>query len=64
MFSWRNKKNIMWIPPLICSYAVCLGMFTHPLGVIGRLCSVNVAIPGHLYYFSIIRNKLLVPTKK
>ena len=19
-FSWRNKKNIMWIPPLICSY--------------------------------------------
>ena len=21
MFSWRNKKNIMWIPPLICSYA-------------------------------------------
>ena len=24
MFSWRNKKNIMWIPPLICSYVpVC-----------------------------------------
>ena len=46
MFSWRNKKNIMWIPPLICSYAVCLGMFAHPLGVIDRLCSVNVAIPG------------------
>ena len=20
MLSWRNKKNIMWIPPLICSY--------------------------------------------
>ena len=20
MFSWRNEKNIMWIPPLICSY--------------------------------------------
>ena len=20
MFSSRNKKNIMWIPPLICSY--------------------------------------------
>ena len=19
-FSWRNKKNIMWIPTLICSY--------------------------------------------
>ena len=25
MFSSRNKKTIMWIPPLICSYAVvCL----------------------------------------
>ena len=22
-FSWRNKKNIMWIPPLICSYDTC-----------------------------------------
>ena len=21
MFSWRNKKINMWIPPLICSYA-------------------------------------------
>ena len=21
MFLLRNKKNIMWIPPLICSYA-------------------------------------------
>ena len=20
MFSLRNKKNVMWIPPLICSY--------------------------------------------
>ena len=20
MFSWRNKKNIVWIPSLICSY--------------------------------------------
>ena len=22
MFSSKNKKNIMWIPPLVCSYAV------------------------------------------
>ena len=22
MFSWRNKKNIVWIPPLICSYVI------------------------------------------
>ena len=20
MFSWRNKNDVMWIPPLICSY--------------------------------------------
>ena len=27
--------------------------FALPLGIIGRLCSVIVAIPGHiLYYFS------------
>ena len=25
MFSWRNKKSIIWIPPLICSYGKCLG---------------------------------------
>ena len=24
MFSSRNKKNIMWIPPLICSYGISL----------------------------------------
>ena len=24
MFSWRNKKNIMWIPPLIWSYPTLL----------------------------------------
>ena len=23
MYSQRNKKNIMWIPPLICSYEAC-----------------------------------------
>ena len=27
IFSWRNKTNIMWIPPLICSYGyVCQKM--------------------------------------
>ena len=26
MFLWRNKKNIMWIPPLICSY-VCIYIY-------------------------------------
>ena len=27
---------------------VCHGLFALPLGVIGRLCSVSVATPGHL----------------
>ena len=30
MFSWRTKKNIVWIPPLICSYAYTF-FFTAPL---------------------------------
>ena len=25
MFLWRNKKNIMWTPPLICSYEYVVG---------------------------------------
>ena len=24
MFLWRNKKNIMWIPPLVCRYVAYL----------------------------------------
>ena len=28
--------------------SVCLGLFALPLVVIGRLCSVIVAFPGHL----------------
>ena len=32
MFSWRNKKNIMWIPPSICSYGCQLvgSLTTYP----------------------------------
>ena len=26
MFSWRNKKDILWIPPIICSYADLLSV--------------------------------------
>ena len=34
-------------------FTVCLGVFALPLGVIGRLCSVIVLLPGYLlhYYF-------------
>ena len=31
MYSARNKKNIMWIPPLICSYE-----FNEEIGFINR----------------------------
>ena len=27
MFSLRNKKNIMWIPPLICSYVIAYWLY-------------------------------------
>ena len=42
MFSWRNKKNIMWIPPLICSYDVAFiillsGIAKSTVGL-GMLC--------------------------
>ena len=39
---------------LICGLCtVCLGLFVLLLGVIGRLCSMIVIIPGHrLYYLS------------
>ena len=36
---------------LVCGLcAICCGLFALPFGVIGRLCSVIVALPGHLYY--------------
>ena len=38
---------------LICGLCtVCLGLFVLPLGVVGRLCSVIVALPGDLDYSS------------
>ena len=41
MFSWRNKKNIMWIPPLICSYVALSGeallMSTHNICFHGEI---------------------------
>ena len=30
MFSWRNKKDIMWIHPLICSYVIGPSLFLRP----------------------------------
>ena len=31
-------------------YTVCHSLFALPLGVIGRLCSVIVVLPGHILY--------------
>ena len=45
MFSWRNKKSIMWIPPLICSYAA---IFQQMPDQPSQLCSLIRAFTGHL----------------
>ena len=34
-----------------CLCAVCLGLFALSVGVIGKLCSVIEALPGHLLYY-------------
>ena len=37
---------------LVCGLCtVCQGLFDLPLGVIGKLCSVTVALPGYFLYF-------------
>ena len=37
---------------LVCDWCtVCHGLFALPLGVIGRLWSVIVVLPGHLLYY-------------
>ena len=39
---------IFRVSPHIYVCTIYNGLFAIPLGVIGRLCSVTVAIPGHL----------------
>ena len=43
MFSWRNKKNIMWIPRLICSYVLVLFGLT--------IDSMGAAVQGIVFFF-------------
>ena len=43
MFSWRNKKNIMWIPRLICSYVLVLFGLT--------IGSMGAAVQGIVFFF-------------
>ena len=51
MFSSRNKKNIMWIPPLICSYVLCffLTKVLIFLNYFSMKIYVVVASVAHLY---------------
>ena len=44
-----GKRGLVTLPFLVCDLCtVCLGLCALPLGVTGRLCSVFVALPGHL----------------
>ena len=40
--------TISWLSSLIFSCTVCVSLFDLQLGVIGGLCSVTEALPGHL----------------
>ena len=37
---------------MVCG--LCLDLFAFVFGVIGRLCSVIVALPGHFLFYSIL----------
>ena len=56
MFLWRNKKNIMWIPPLICSYAfwlnLTLKMPRKPASenVLCLCCLLNILVTFQTYF--------------
>ena len=57
MFSSRNKKNIMWIPPLICSYEYLLKTY----GNFTRILPLSLALSYHYFMCSltlVVLNKL------
>ena len=46
-----GKRELAALFSSVCGMCtVCHGLFALPLGVICRLCSVIVAIPGHVLY--------------
>ena len=50
----------MLIALLFVTCVFCLDLFAVPLGVIGRLCSLIVALPRRLlYYFTLIAQTYL-----
>ena len=55
-YSCFGKRGLgtLIFPDLICGFCIVfLGLFAFPLDVIGKLCSVIVALPGQfLFYLS------------
>ena len=56
-FSWRNKKNIMWIPPLICSYVSGCGK---DLNTLLECCLSEISHPRHI---KIIPHSHIIPAQ-
>ena len=55
--SLGTRELVAWLLCFLWVYnvfAVCHNLFSFPLGVIGRLYSVIVALPGHLYFFIVL----------
>ena len=49
MFSWRNKKTIMWIPTLICSYVISHQLHIVPIQnkqIKNDLCCKKLCVYG------------------
>ena len=51
MFLWRNKKNIIWIPPLICSYDQSLHCFLRPICPLRECLFIKLVWKQYLWYF-------------
>ena len=44
-------RGLLLCLSLVCGICtVCHGVFAHPFSAINRLCSVSLALPGHLLY--------------
>ena len=58
MFSLTNKKNIMWIPPLICSYELRMSSATILLNVSKGQLGTRQALECLIFFFFSFRNYL------
>ena len=48
---WGWESKLLWFSLACDMCTLCNGVFALPFGVIGGLCSVIVALPGHLLYY-------------